>query len=45
VATGLDLEFSDDPSPAIIAFVDFVGSFTVTVFTYECGFKLIAEVS
>jgi hypothetical protein len=45
VATGLDLEFSDDPSPAIIAFVDFVGSFTVTVFTCECGFKLIAEVS
>ena len=43
VATGCDLEYADDPSPGVAAFVTFAGEFTTWVFTCECALKIVAE--
>jgi len=43
LATGLDLEYSEAGYKGTVAFVDFVGDFTVWVFTVECVLKLVAE--
>lgn len=43
LATGLDLEYSEAGYAGVTAFVDFVGDFTVWVFTVECVLKLVAE--
>jgi len=43
LATGLDLQFADDPNPGVTGFVDVTGLFTMVVFTLECVCKLVAE--
>ena len=43
LATGMDLEYSEAGDDGIIDVVDFAGTFTAWVFTFECALKIISE--